>query len=147
MQRHVGYFRGDGAMIDCTPEPRDGRYVCTVCGYGAKTRRPIVEPFRRNCPKSPELLAMVSEAQQRLGIGDKAKHYAAALARWAWAGFPTRPPAEVERIYRECCKPCEHYDNGGCKLCGCCVSRKRLAIRNKLAMGTESCPIGRWSAL
>ena len=132
-------------MIDCIWERDGDRVRCTVCG------KPHHRVIRRTCVKAVEnmvdAMPAIQEAADRVGIPEKAKRYAAAMWRWSLAGFPVRSPEEVDRIYRECCEPCEHYDNGGCKLCGCCVSRKRLAIRNKLAMGTESCPIGRWSAL
>jgi hypothetical protein len=84
-------------------------------------------------------------AAERLGVTwEQAAHYATALARWAAAGFPTRPDEEVERIFRECCQPCDQHVDGRCKKCGCCVSAKGMAIRNKLKMATEKCPLGKW---
>ncbi len=112
------------------------------------------KPPRRNCPASPDL----RPAAEKLGIEWKdVPHYAQALAKWTAAGFPTRSQEEVARCLRICkgncepsdeirvCKkPCEHYSKGRCKLCRCNVNLSRFALVNKIRMGTENCPEGKW---
>lgn len=94
---------------------------------------------------SGELLDQAQAGAVRLGITwDDGKHYTMALAKWTVAGWPTRDQAEVERIYRDCCNPCDDNTNGRCKLCGCRVNLG-IALRNKIRMATEDCPVGKWS--
>jgi|GEM_PF-994900 len=66
-----------------------------------------------------------------------------AIKRWQAAGKPDRSPEEVERIIRECCEPCEHYDHKWrqCKLCGCFSRKRGRAEFNKPKMLTERCPL------
>jgi len=99
--------------------------------------------------------AEVQEAAARLAeeTGDpslleKAKHYAAALLRWAKAGWPRRTAEEVAACVATC-ESCDHYDHQkqACGKCGCRVSCKGLAIRNKAKMRTEECPEGKWAKL
>jgi hypothetical protein len=115
--------------------------VCTQCGQ----RLPWpadAEPPRRNCPQAPSL----AEGAQRLGISwDDVGHYAAALARWTGAGFPTRADDEVARIAREHCNgACDKWRVGRCVACGCNVNTSRFAVWNKIRMATENCPLGKW---
>lgn len=79
------------------------------------------------------------------GAAEMVVRYGAALARWAAAGMPTRPEDEIDRYYRRC-TACEHYDAAGhrCRRCGCRVNGDAAAWRNKIAMATERCPLGRW---
>ncbi len=143
------------------PFTRDakGHLKCPDCHwiYKGKATAP-----RRNCPKSPD----ITEAAQRLGITiDDINHWSHALAKWKRAGYPVRTQAEVERIERECCRPCDQYvpDTGAwvgtlvkwitgtatygrCKVCRCGVSTSRVAVANKLAMATEGCPEGKFEA-
>ena len=117
----------------------NGLWKCAQCQY--EHPKPLKElPFRPHCPNSPDL----QPAAERLGISlADMGHYAHALARWTAAGFPTRDQAEVERI-EAICVACEHYRNGRCKKCGCCVNKSRMAVLNKIKMATESCPVGKW---
>lgn len=68
-----------------------------------------------------------------------------ATARFARSGFqPTPPNIHAERLAQ--CKACPEWDaqalkgTGRCKKCGC-------STWAKLRMATESCPLGKWSAL
>jgi hypothetical protein len=70
--------------------------------------------------------------------------YKEALMRWNRAGRPTRSKEEVEQIHEMKCKPCDWYDNGRCKGCGCKVTLGAVAVFNKIKMATESCPKGEW---
>lgn len=83
------------------------------------------------------------------GLVQKAWSYAKAVARWKVAGEPTRSKDEVNHIFETQCRPCQHFvvkkdGNGSCKLCGCKLSKLPEGLKNKIAMATESCPIGRW---
>ena len=75
---------------DCKFEPDGDEQVCSQCGFrlpASGTGSASDSPPRRNCPRAPSLGA----AAQRLGISwEDVEHYAAALARWTTAGFPTR---------------------------------------------------------
>lgn len=77
-------------------------------------------------------------------LGGLVVSYGAAMLRWIAAGRPTRTQAEIDAILADQCGPCEHFRQSSCALCGCRISRSPSAMRNKLAMGTESCPIGKW---
>lgn len=135
----------------------DGFYQCPQCDWVYPRFGPRRSP-RRNCPKSPD----ITEAADKLGItGNDIKHWAQALARWTRAGFPKRPQPEVDRCLRICVNcPTDNYvpDNpkctgeacrmktgGRCKLCGCGVSKSRMAVFNKIKMATEDCPKNHWS--
>lgn len=83
----------------------------------------------------------------------RAANYAKAVTRWAAAGKPERTDAEVDYLFREFCQPCEMLVNGKCTGCGCPVkptseeSKNGViskSLLNKLRMGTERCPIGKW---
>ena len=70
-------------------------------------------------------------------------NFAAAMARWTLAGLPRRTQAEIdERL--AFCQTCEFLRNDHCTQCGCaCVEQNRLI--NKLALATETCPLGKWN--
>lgn len=76
----------------------------------------------------------------------KAVHYTRALARWIKAGRPVRNEAEIFHILNTFCLSCESYDpqRSTCLHCGCRVNTSPSAATNKLAMGTERCPVGKW---
>jgi hypothetical protein len=69
-------------------------------------------------------------------------NFARAMARWTLAGMPRRSETEIaERL--EICQACEFLQNNHCVKCGCaCVERNR--VMNKLALATETCPLGKW---
>jgi len=72
--------------------------------------------------------------------------YGRAFGRWLAAGRPCRSPEEVDRVYRTVCRPCAYFlaTKSRCKICGCRVNAQRLALANKIAMGTEHCPKRKW---
>lgn len=107
-------------------------------------------PPRRHCRKPLD----VTEAAERLGItGKDIAKWAQALAKWMRAGFPMRTSTEVDTLLRICVKckefvpsnpkctgeACRIKIGGSCKACGCRVSKSRVAVANKLAMGSEHC--------
>ncbi len=110
--------------------------VCVNCGYRAR-----VAGSRRACDRSngkgPGIFANVSS-------------YARALAAWYAAGRPTRTPEQIQGILDEHCNPpsgpCIWFTGKACRKCGCAVNSSSRGWMNKLAMGTESCPIGLWGA-
>lgn len=70
-------------------------------------------------------------------------NFARAMTRWAGSGFEMRTQEEInERLV--ICQACPHLVNDHCNLCGCACVEKNQAM-NKLALKTESCPIGKWS--
>lgn len=76
-----------------------------------------------------------------LKLADRAANAAAALSRWAKAGFPVVSEGEFNtRI--EICRQCPHWQDAAviptCAQCGC------TAI--KLEFATEKCPLGKWPA-
>lgn len=159
--------------MDCKFIFLDGAWHCPKdsggCGFTYRPRDPSkVDPSKpphRNCPArmTPEAKAEreaeqakqqaeVTEAAKAFaaitgepGIVEKAAHYAAALLRWAAAGRPVRTDEEVAAIVA-ICETCEKWnaDKAACKICGCGVSLKGWAVRNKAKMRTEACPRGKW---
>jgi hypothetical protein len=77
---------------------------------------------------------------------DKTKRWLEAVKKWTLAGFPTRSLEEIEDIYNNKCIVCDNILKltGSCRLCGCKVSKLRIALLNKIRMGTEHCPIKKW---
>jgi len=139
--------------LTCQPETTDqpGIFRCPVCGL--QNPRPINKPFGAKCGEQAEMKRLQEEAARRLAdetgdltILDKTVHYATALYRWTASGFKTRTDEEIAAIYTEHCLLCEERDPeaDACKVCGCCVQTEGMAIRRKLKMKTETCPIGKW---
>ena len=123
--------------MDCIADKTES--YCIYCGR--KKSEKIVGWPKRNCQAS----LGHAQAVEKLGWSwTDAKHYAGALAKWTAAGMPMRDQAEVERIEREICKPCEKYVEGRCKTCGCRVNKSSIAVANKIKMVTEKCPMGKW---
>lgn len=137
---------------DSTPRPtlvslpvvEDGYTPCphrmhihgkTLCGLSS------LETDREICGRCE---ATVQEETQ--SYAGKAMQYASAIRMWFVAGRPTRSKEEIERIFRDHCSGCQKYDaeNKSCKSCGCAVSTGGRPLTNKIAMGTEHCPLGRW---
>lgn len=81
---------------------------------------------------------------KELSWASKASNYAAALIKWIKAGRPTRTQAEIDRLLTEHCTPCDRFRNGSCSSCGCRINRDTLPFKNKLAMATEPCPLGKF---
>ncbi len=129
----------------CIVSLGNNRYRCKNRGFEFTTD---VLPIHCVCDIEKQAApseSTLTEAAERLSVTlDDVKHYAQAVARWAAAGFPTRSPEEVTRIYEECCEPCDSNVDGKCKECGCNVSESRFVLRNKIKMKTETCPLGKW---
>ena len=108
----------------------DEHHRCRACGYQAGRPRTI-----RRCDASGP------ESDEPIGIVHKVSSYASAMATWIAAGRPTRTQEQIDAILTEHCGPCEHFSGTACKLCGCRINKSPEAWRNKLAMGTEACPL------
>jgi hypothetical protein len=142
-------------MIDCTPD--ESGKTCTRCGWQWKYAGTRPWP-RRNCnePEDPTFLirrrAEIAEAEAAyIDMIDptpleKAGHYAKALLKWSAAGFPVRTDEDVAAIV-VICRACEKWDcaKAACGVCGCGVSQSRWAVVNKARMGSEVCPLKKWS--
>ena len=113
----------------------DGKWHCQHCN-----KPPLPVNAKRACADVVD----ITEAAERLGVVDRMEHYATALARWTRAGWPVRDELEVLRIFAECCEPCEDQERGHCRHCSCPVKPTGMAIRNKIRMATEKCPLGFW---
>jgi hypothetical protein len=125
----------------------DGEGYEKLCPFlGVET---LDEPFPQRNSRS-----QIEEAASRLGMTRLAAGYTKALTRWAAAGFPTRDQRTIAELHARHCRPCPqfHADSSGssgasggrCGKCGCNVNRDGWAVRNKLRMATEHCPLGKW---
>lgn len=106
--------------------------TCDGCGYALK--HDYDEAPSRQCRGGQS--AQPSNAKQ-------AWNYAKALAKWTAAGMPKRDQAEIDRLFA-ICNSCEHFVNDSrphCGLCGCSCGEGDNPLANKLAMGTEHCPL------
>jgi hypoxanthine phosphoribosyltransferase len=74
---------------------------------------------------------------------EKIINYSKAVTTHISSGMETRSQEEIERIYK-ICEACPHFVNNSCALCGCTISKNPNAFRNKVAMASEQCPIGKW---
>ena len=137
-----------------------GHYTCTACGREVVSTF-TAEQLHYRCtaglhPKPPRTptpppdvtaeagkLAEATGDQSLIALGIR---YARALVRWGKAGFPTRTDEEVAAIVATCQTEgkCYDPDRKTCRVCGCCVGTKGLAVRNKAKMGTEHCPRKMW---
>jgi hypothetical protein len=121
------------------------KYKCLACEREMWSRYSNHQPHRECSVAAKEMEMRRDEAGERLGI--KPKHiyrYGKALIRWSLSGFPTRTDDEVESIYETHCKPCDEFVEGRCRQCGCPVVSEGMILKNKLAMGSEVCPLGKW---
>lgn len=107
---------------------------CVRCGYQARR-----ENTHRHCPagNGPDQFTRLA-------------HYSSAVRKWLLAGMPRRTSHDVSRLL-SICRACPLYDAAQhiCthKDCGCRAGSATKALTNKLAMGTERCPEGRWEAM
>ncbi|MDD3470503.1 MAG: glycosyltransferase family 92 protein [Thermoguttaceae bacterium] len=88
----------------------------------------------------------VGEGGLSMEIFKRVGNYTRAITRWIKAGRPVRSSEEIGNIYVEHCSECEHRNRSSstCCYCGCHVSTGSQPMLNKIAMGTEGCPIQRW---
>lgn len=82
------------------------------------------------------------EPKPSLTLIQKAKNFAASVAKHVAAGMPQASDEEVARRFA-ICQGCEHFDGKACKKCGCPVVREKKFI-SKLSWANEKCPVGKW---
>ena len=116
---------------------RAGTSIATALSNGARGVFPV-----RSIAEATALAEATGD-QSLIALGIR---YARALVRWGKAGFPTRTDEEVAAIVATCQTEgkCYDPDRKTCRVCGCCVGTKGLAVRNKAKMGTEHCPRKMW---
>ncbi len=91
------------------------------------------------CANHPETCA-----QSEPSLLTKAQSLAVALGKFAMSGFQVASN-EVVAARLEICESCEFFERGRkilrgkCSKCGCTTA-------TKLAMSSESCPLGKWNA-
>lgn len=114
--------------------PNDQTPMCGVTGL--KTDKDICT----RCAKDSKM--------ETARLIDKVMNYQAAVRKWVGAGRPERTDAEIEQIYEEHCSGCSMFDKERqvCNSCGCPANKHQPALRNKLRMATEACPLGRFPA-
>jgi hypothetical protein len=61
-------------------------------------------------------------------------------AKWLYHNRPFRSVNEINHIYYNICKPCEFFENDGCRICGCRIVPNERSPLNKLSMATTNCP-------
>lgn len=101
-------------------------------------------------PTSPEqcnACAVESIEHSETFMG-KTMKYARAMRRWVAAGRPERSEERVEHLLETHCRGCRMFDENRqvCNACGCSMKKSLPAIKNKLKMATEGCPLGRFVA-
>lgn len=104
-----------------------------VCGV---TNLPVTIDQCNRCAKESKM-----EAAR---FPEKIVNYVTALRRWVATGKPERTDEEIEKLYDDHCSKCSMFQNGVCNSCGCPASKDQPAIRNKLRMATEECPLGQF---
>jgi len=84
--------------------------------------------------------------EQEATFGSKVKHYFGAIRKWVASGMPSRTEEEIKQLFEDHCNVCDRYnkETHSCKSCGCHVNFSSEPLKNKLAMKTESCPLGRF---
>lgn len=139
--------RSMGAVMNCVFEPiKPGVYKCRTCGRLVRSKSSAEQIFAqcRNPLTEEQRNALLEKGTERLGVsfGDVA-HYTKALLQWGIKGFPTRTDEDV-KAFHAICMECNHQVEGRCRLCGCRVTTSSLPIINKIKMGSEKCPLGKW---
>jgi len=109
-------------------------HTCGVTGL------PVTREICNRCAKDSK--------EETPNLLQKVMNYSAAVRKWVAAGRPERTDEEIQAIYDEHCSKCSMYDKERniCNSCGCPANKDQPALRNKLRMGTEACPLGRFPA-
>lgn len=160
----------DASICDSCPV----RVMLKQAGEGQKGKKKVALPvvdtsdyptceFRFKHPHEPKPMCGVTGLETNLEICrrctkdekmatpnllEKVVSYSAAVRKWVAAGRPERTQEEIESIFNEHCNRCEMFDKVKkiCNSCGCPSNTDQPAIRNKLKMATEACPLGRFPA-
>ena len=70
----------------------------------------------------------------------KAVSFISEEAKWFSHGRPYRAVMDIDHLYYRVCRPCEHFENDGCKICGCRIVAHERSPLNKISMATTNCP-------
>lgn len=136
------------------------RWTCINCGHSFRVQV-AVPPVHCKChyiDRDGSGFIDVATGEP-IPLAVKAVRMATAVERWVDAGRPSRTDEQVDAILRDHCSQCPHFADSRCthQNCGCQIrsaagEREKLlswilpgAMLNKLRMGTEKCPAGRWS--
>jgi len=112
--------------------------------YCSITELPVTPEICHRCDKETREREADFDLLGRLA---STPDYLGAIRRWVASGSPRRTEEEMEKIFNEHCgNGCGRYDpeKHACKNCGCGVSTGSSALKNKLVMKTEHCPLGRF---
>lgn len=71
------------------------------------------------------------------------KKYLHARSKWIAAGRPLRTDERIAEIWDNHCSNCDKREADRCTMCGCFIRREGVTL-NKLAWGTEDCPVKKW---
>ena len=115
-------------------------YKCDTCAQTIQSRQKVSEI---GCACGG-LMTSTGEVQRvtMRAVG----RFALAVTKWMAAGRPTRTHEQIETLLRTHCGPCPQYVDDTCKLCACPVTIAVEPLKNKLAMATERCPLGKFEA-
>lgn len=138
--------------MDCEYRQYKNKWKCSRCNHVVAVRGP--KPPHRKCRRGSrhicrsEDLEKLAEATGDHTLLERGGRWAKAVAKWTAAGWPVRADEEVAACHAVC-QICEKYDHSKqtCKVCGCKVTAKGMAIRNKAKMATEDCVRGKWPKL
>jgi hypothetical protein len=122
----------------CGGVPRDGVWECALHGKCAPLVRVSLDA--RPCATCPDYEAAPDPGLIRLGL-----NLLTAIGKWTKAGKPVRSQQRVNELLA-ICKVCPYMSTakGGatyCGKCGCPINDGMDAMKNKLAMATEACPL------
>lgn len=139
----------------------DGRCYCINCDSGRKNPELDCDKklILRECKATSVMSETVKLKLKELGelkekanedenyktpnFFEKVMNYGEAIKKHVFSGMKTRSQEEINRIFK-ICEKCEFFQNNSCRICGCAISNNPNAFRNKVAMASEHCPIGKW---
>lgn len=67
--------------------------------------------------------------------------FVSAEVLWFSHGRPYRSAHDFNHIYYKVCRPCEHFANDACRVCGCRIVPNEQSWFNKISMATTNCPL------
>ncbi len=136
------------------------QWKCPQCGLTLRSPDTIRMPVHCGCGLIDNATGNLTDLEtlEIIPVESIVIRYARAVQRWIDAGRPNRTDEEIERIFRDYCEACPYLKESRCthKNCGCQIRNSTKdkipflswlipsAMLNKLRMGTEVCPDGRW---
>lgn len=83
----------------------------------------------------------VSPTPANTSLLQKAASFVSAEVLWFSYGRPFRSAHDFNHIYYKVCRPCEHFANDACRVCGCRIVPNEQSWFNKISMATTNCPL------